>query len=811
MKLPELKRRLANKYSVRIISGVLTIALLGSGLSAYTVYADNDKKDSEVVSEENDKDKKDDDLDLDAESLLGNIDISENEVDKDETVYLISDAAGKVDSTIVVDHLYNRDGKDTIKDVSDLDDIKNVKGKEEFSKSGENVTWQANGSDIYYQGTTSTQVPVSQSVEYYLDGKEITPEDLAGKSGKVTIRFNYTNNSEYTAKVNGEDVTVKTPFAAVTALMLDDSFTNVQVTNGKVQNSGETNIVLGYALPGLTESLGLDDDDLDSDVKIPEYFEVTADVEDFSLSNAMTVVVNAGSLLTSEGEKDEDSIDEVIGKLQDASSQLEDGSSALAEGTGTLKDSLGEFVDGMSSLKEGIEAYTDGASSLDKGISKVDAGVSKLDKSKKSLSTGVTKLSEGSTSAVAGASKLVTGSKSLYEGTKTLSSGAKTLETGISSLESGVTSLETGIDTLGESTPTLEGGAKSVYEGAVSLADGASKVDAGVDKLVTTLNGMGATLESSATSTLSKFSSYKSLFAALGYKDGVTASNIGEVATAVAGNQSTVVGALKSQGMSEENANATYVKLVSGLFEAKGAMTVINQVSSGLNSNSSDLQTLAAGTEALKNGSAELSKGSKSVYEGTVKVNEAVGQLSKGASKIAKGAGSVSKGATSLSKGASSLKSGAKQVYEGNKSLASGLKTLDNGLGSLSDKVPSLVDGITQLKSGTSQLATGSSKLVSNNKDLLSGASKLYEGTGKISDGVDELDDGANKLADGIVEFNEEGINKIVNAYDGDIKPLADRLQAVIDAGNDYQAFTKVADSTKGSVKFIYKLGEIKK
>ena len=80
----------------------------------------------------------------------------------------------------------------------------------------------------------------------------------------------------------------------------------------------------------------------------------------------------------------------------------------------------------------------------------------------------------------------------------------------------------------------------------------------------------------------------------------------------------------------------------------------------------------------------------------------------------------------------------------------------------------------------------------------------------KIVDGVDELHDGSHKLADGIVEFDEDGISKIVNSYEGDIKPLTDRLQAVLDAGEDYQTFTSVADGVNGSVKFIYKLDSIK-
>ena len=244
MKLSELKTRLKNKYVVRIVAGVLTIALLGSSMTAVAVQADQ-KKDAAVQTEqkEDSSDKKDD-----IEDLL-QVSVSDKEIGKDENVYLISDATGSVYDTIVTDHLINKNQSATLEDQSNLTDIKNVKGSEEFSQNGEKLTWQADGADIYYQGKTDSEAPVSLKVTYYLDGNEIAPKDLAGKSGKVTIHYDYTNNSSYEETVNGNKQTVKVPFAAVTALVLDDSFSNVEVKNGKVSQNGDSNVVIGYALP----------------------------------------------------------------------------------------------------------------------------------------------------------------------------------------------------------------------------------------------------------------------------------------------------------------------------------------------------------------------------------------------------------------------------------------------------------------------------------------------------------------------------------------------------------------------------------
>ena len=369
MKLPELKERLKNKYIVRVVAGVLTIALVGTGIGATAVFADKNNS-TEVTSEASSEAKSTDDI---ADDLLNGISLKDNDADKDESVYLISDANGNVDKTIVVDHLKNKDKKDTIEDASNLKDITNVNGKETFDQNGDKITWQAGGNDIYYQGTSSDEPPVSQKVTYYLDDKEISPEDLAGKSGKVKIRFDYTNNTTFTETVNGEQQTVSVPFAAVTALVLGDGFKNVEVTNGKVEANDTTNVVLGYALPGLKDSLGIKDEDLDDDVTIPEYVEVTADVEDFSLSTAMTFVVNASDFVSSDG-IDTSGLDDMIGDLQDATKQLQDGSSTLADGAdtlsdgvGTLQSSLGTFADGMGSLQDGLKSYTAGASKINDG------------------------------------------------------------------------------------------------------------------------------------------------------------------------------------------------------------------------------------------------------------------------------------------------------------------------------------------------------------------------------------------------------------------------------------------------------------
>lgn len=404
---------------------------------------------------------------------MDSVSLKDNDADKDESVYLISDANGNVNKTIVVDHLKNKDKKDTLEDASNLSDIENVKGKEKFTQSGDKLTWQAGGKDIYYQGTATEEPPVTQKVTYYLDGKEISPEDLAGKSGKVKIRFDYTNTTSYTETVNGEKQTVSVPFAAITGLVLGDGFENIEVTNGKAEVSDSSSVVLGYALPGLKDSLGIKDKDLDGDVNIPEYMEMTADVENFSMPAAMTFVVNASDYVSTDG-IDTSDLDDMINDLKDASTQLQDGSKTLAEGTDTLADGLstlqsklGTFASGVGTLKSGLKTYTDGVSTL-------SGGLNTLGNSTGALVSGADKLNSG-------AGQLASGSATLKDGLKAYTDGASQLNTGLNQLNDNTGSLATGVTSLNDGAKKLSDGINAANKGAAGVSAGAAQLKTSID------------------------------------------------------------------------------------------------------------------------------------------------------------------------------------------------------------------------------------------------------------------------------------------------------------------------------------------
>lgn len=874
MKLPELKEKLKSKYIVRVVAGVLTIALVGTGIGATAVFAE--KNSTAVTAEADSTTGSSKDADDIADKLMDSVSLKDNDADKDESVYLISDANGNVNKTIVVDHLKNKDKKDTLEDASNLSDIENVKGKEKFTQSGDKLTWQAGGKDIYYQGTATEEPPVTQKVTYYLDGKEISPEDLAGKSGKVKIRFDYTNTTSYTETVNGEKQTVSVPFAAITGLVLGDGFENIEVTNGKAEVSDSSSVVLGYALPGLKNSLGIKDKDLDGDVNIPEYMEMTADVKNFSMPAAMTFVVNASDYVSTDG-IDTSDLDDMINDLKDASTQLQDGSKTLAEGTDTLADGLstlqsklGTFASGVGTLQSGLKTYTDGVSTLSGGLNTLGNSTGAL---------------------VSGADKLNSGAGQLASGSATLKDGLKSYTDGANGLAKGASDLDAGIGTLAEKSGTLVDGATKLDDGASQLSASASSINEGIKSLDTGLKTpltdkekagyqaaakdsvekqfsnpdneanyentkakasgvyyetmtsddsvkqavqllkndsdlmnminatVGATVEtaikgsvpdlaSKDTATIKKtynnspklqqsvkevlnlpqtIPDYDALVSAI--VDQKLNDMATKVMAGVANNSKDKVGEAVADAAKTGAENAAQSAVITGIESAK------SNVSSQINAKQENGYSLVTGADALSTGASSLANGTKSLVNSIPTLTGGIKQLKDGSSQLNAGAAKLTSNNDTLNAGATALNAGASQLSAGTQSLMNSVPTLTSGI---------------------KQLVDGSNTLVANNAQLNSGASQLADGTNQIVSGVDQLttgsktlSEGAHTLADGMVQFNEEGINKILDAYNGDLKPLTDKLQAVIDAGEEYQTYSAIADGQTGSVKFIYKLASI--
>lgn len=521
---------------------------------------------------------------------------------KEEMVYIFANSDGSVDHTLVSACLKNPDSLSSINDISDLTDIVNVKGWEEFSKNGDSLTWAADGSDIYYQGKSQKELPVSVNITYLLDGNEISAQELAGKSGKVTIRFTYENHSRKQTTVGENQETLAVPYLAVTGTMFDlNQFANIEVTNGSVLTDGNRAVVLCLALPGMTESLQLKDDSL-----LPDYAEITADVSDFSLAGTVTVFTN--QLFQSIANKDLDSLDnfsidslsEAISKLSEASIQLEDGSSDLYEGAVSL-------LSGTTSLDNGVKDLFQGATQLNSGASSLASGTKELSSGAKTVQDSVKTLDVGIKNTKSGADKLTEGYVPVLEGVSALTQGLKQTADGIDSLSDGMdTAYESLKQTIAANEQVLEG-LKQVYTAAPSE---------NFEKMIQTLEVTIAGQKQIAASMTD---------GGKGLKDGITALCAG----------------------------------------TKTVSDGITSLSSGLNSLSKGTLSLKDGLTQLSEGSSKLVSGTSSLYQASVQVKDGTTTLLDGTKTLVDGADKLKDGSSKLKDGASDLTDGAKTLADG--------------------------------------------------------------------------------------------------------------------------------------------------
>ena len=836
MKLPELKSKFKNRYAIRIIAGVLVVTLVATGSSVYSVNAAKAGSAATETVEETEVSEEAEDTE-DAESSLKDLldngsHVSEKEIGKEETVYVIADNTGKEQKIIVSDHLINNDDKDTLEDASTLKDIENVKGDETFTQSGNKVTWQADGNDIFYQGTSESELPVTQKLTYYLDGKEVTPEELAGKSGEVTIRFDYTNNQKVTAKIDGKDEDIYVPFMAVSGMILGDEFSDIEVENGKVISDGSNNVVVGYALPGLKESLNVKDDDFDGDVTIPDYVEVKAKVENFKLDTTMTVVMNATNFISADSDNDTSKLDEVFDTLTDAMDQLTDGSAELADGVDTLKSKMGDFKDGVGTLQSGVHAYTDGAG-------KIASGITQLSDSIPTLSNGVGTLNSSAATIADGVELLDNTLKTSFTDQEKAAMQTQAASAVDAQAEAIKNRASAAVDAQAEAiknraSSTVDARAEAIRSQASAVVDARAEAiktqaEAVVDGRAEAIknqaaqqagakfdNGQYEAIKNQATQEITtKMDSLKgSLTASADVQNLINGAALASVAAQHPGED------IADIPNNHPDEYATAQQTVAAQLDTT-ITTQLGGAADSLATGVADTAKLvaqeAAGDAAVKGakeaaGDAAVLGAKEAAGDAAVLgAKEAAGDAAVLGAKAAAGdaavlgakeaAGTAAVSAAEQTK--STMAASIEQQSSGGYSLVTGARALANGTQSLADAVPALTSGVAQLKNG-------SAELVSNNQKLNDGVNALSDGTDAVIDGVDQLSDGAHQLADGIVTFNEEGIEKILNSYHGDIEPLMDRIQAVLDAGEDYQTYTDIADGVNGSIKFIYKTDAVK-
>lgn len=680
----------------------------------------------------------------------------QQKISKDETVYVLAGADGSVQKIIVSDWLKNELGSASLTDKSGLSNIENVKGDESYSINGDNMTvWDAQGNDIYYQGDIQKELPVGLTVRYTLNGKAVSPEQLKGQSGKVTIRFDYENRQYETVQINGQNQRIYVPFAMLTGMILDnDTFRNVTVTNGKLVNDGDRTVVVGLAFPGLQENLNLSRDQL----SIPSSVEITADVTDFSLG--MTVTLACNDLFSQLGDVDLGSLDAAgsLNKLTDAMDQLLNGSSALYDGLTTLLDKSGELAAGVEELAQGAAAIKAGADSLDEGAAELKAGLA-------DLSEGLNKLSANSAALNGGAEQVF---NSLLE-TATAQIRAKGLTVPDLTIENYAEELNKLIKSLDETT---------VYENALT------QVTAAVEKqrpLITQKVTAAVRQEVEAK---------------------VTAAVKTEATTA-------------AQAQVAENVIRTVTRMTKKDYDAAVAAGQIPQATQDAVNAAIQAQLSDPDVQKQINAAVEAQMASETVKNTIKAQTDAQMKTEKVQATISQNVELQVKKAIAENMASDEVQKQLQAASEGSKTLIALKASLDDynafylGLLDYTAGVDEAAEGSNELYAGAGDLKDGTAELRAGAAKLYAGVLQLKDGTPALVSGVTQLKNGAMQLSEGLQQLNKEGIQKLTKLLQDDLGDLTARVQATIDVSRDYRSFSGISDDASGQVKFIYRTDEI--
>lgn len=748
----------------------------------------------------------------------------ENPTEKTETVYSVLNSDGSISDTIVSSWLHDEDGINNIKETLNLTDVKNIKSNEKPSKDGNTYTWNANGNDVYYEGTATKQLPVSVKIRYELDGQEISANDIQGKSGHLKLTISFTNNYSQVKNINGKSIVIHPSYLAGGMLnMSTGKFSNVKCESGKIVNDG-TNEMLAFAnIPGLNETLksaGLDK--VNNQLGISDDVTVEADVNDFDLGSIMVGMTNEIDLASELGE---------IGSV----SELTDGIDQLIEADNQLIDGSKQLYDGTTQLKEQAAPLT-GSSDQ---VRQLSSGAIQLNDGVKALQTGISQYT-------AGASAINEGVNQLYgipQGAAAISSGMNTKgKSGFSMVEASST-LRKGLDQLNSVAAGIS--AESYYN---SLMDNVKTAEAGVTKLQnevlaptkTELGNLGDVLKkaSSSLSGLSTLVGQLSSVEAAIEQDQDTVSSNNDIVTA--NNKK-----IESVKETKNKLNEAISSLKAARDTLKASGTEENPVdTSDLDSkiasletaynnigNVDDMQKLDDLTEfnkQLKNMPELLTtlKGTIDTVNGyMVSADESVGKLEGYLNTASEKLASMetllgdSKGdMEKMQAMIPTLQRNIDQLDQLANGVDAGVQSVNENIGKLSSQSQAAVD---TLKAGTTQLT-------SNNATLNDGASALSQATGtlagqsgtfnEMADGLDTLgkafetlNDGAKQLYEGNEQFKSEGLDQLKEKVDlgvGELETLQSVMDEIKAMNKEYASYSGAPEGATVTSRYVFRTKE---
>ncbi len=702
-------------------------------------------------------------------------------VEKKETSYLILNADGSVQEQITSDWLHSDDGFDAVTDESDLSDIQNLKSDVMPEQSGNTLKWTTDETDIYYQGKNSAQAPVGVSIEYTLDGKAVTADELKGQSGHLVATVKLTNNTGEEVTVNGKKRTAYTPFFTVAAAVLpSENFKNITTEHGLVESDSKTQVACYLAMPGMKEAVSdLLPDSFDKlDDLMLDTLTLEADVTDCTVPTFLFAA--APSLSDLDLDEASDELGDTMDELTDAIDQLKEGSGALDDAVGTLVESLDTFASSYSQFDAGVDSALNGTQTLANGTENLLENAQLLATKTGELSLGAIQL-QNSTAQLAGVMN-----QQLVPGLVEASEKKTALEDKMTELSGKLETVE--IPDMTALKAQLGAGAEQVFDGAASGAAKAASEAAASNAAAVASQKTAEEIKGNvqaASSSEDVVNAAKALATQLyqsGYSTGYQTSqayvdsvkavldngDLGFTAeqkeailatlpqaeqpsTSTPSAEVISNGTAQVSGMVEKIASDIDPDAIASAVGPKVAEQVAPIVTEKVTSSDdlaaakqSAVQQVAAAipdinTDELKSLMGEFKDLSSQAGEMMDSVDTLTGALYNAENPA--DTNTVVGAANAISDGAAKLGSGASQLATGTSAFATGVGTLDAGT--------------NQLLSGMETLSS-SSKTVSNAiGQFQTGGAELKDGTSELSDGMTEFSDTINDKLDGLSEITD--------------------------------------------------------
>ena len=632
---------------------------------------------------------------------------------KSETVYSNLDSNGKAYKTIVSTQLTNEDKSDEITDISNLLNIENTNGDETFKKEGNQIVWDSNGNNIYYKGESDKQLPVECKITYELNGEEISAEELKGKSGNVKIKINYTNNEKHIVSINGKQVTMYTPFIIVAGTKIDNAKNkNIQITNGKIVDNGESTLAVGIAMPGMQENIGISKSKID----IPEEIEISMETEDFEMGNIIAVVAVKG--IDEDLTSDLNSMYSQINELANASNEILAGANQLKEGTS-------ELVSGVDQLKDGTGAAYAGSKQIK----------DEVEESTKNLKNDNTPAIDSKTLEAIKAQAMQSATLS-DEQKAGIAAQAKAAATLSDEQKAGIAAQA---KTGAKLTDAQKAGIAAQAKAAAKLTD-AQKAEIAAQAKLTDEQKAKITAQAKAGAEFTETQKTAIIEQAQKkYTETLTEAEKQLILT-VAQNTAYQTATTTALAVAESTAEATALKVAQSVAESTAEATALKVAQSVAESTAeATAQTVAQSTATQTAETTALT--------------------------VAQSTATQTAGATATQT-AAQVGNQAKQKF-------------------------------------TNQVVSQMSTLGTALDELTNGLANIDNGVSALSVGTNKLDSGALQLANGVKTFNEQGISKINNLVNGDLRNIASRVEKMNELANEYNNYAGIQNGMAGEVKFI--------